>query len=150
MARVTPGPPATPGDLEHARELQELQLGELEAVRVQAEKWRTGLGGLVGLATIIAAVRGANGTAELDTAGKIVSGGLLLLAVVFGAVGSFVSMRAAYGFPGRRLAEASVDALVVRRRDRLRRACRDLRRAVALTYLALAMLVGAVGITWFA
>jgi hypothetical protein len=149
MAKVTPGPPATPGDLEHARELQELQRGELEAVRAQAEKWRTGLGGLVGLATVIAGVRGASGTAALDTTSKIVSGVLLLLAVVFAAVGSFVSMRAAYGFPGRRLAEASLDELVVRRRDRLRRACRDLRRAVLLAYLALAMLVGAVGITWF-
>jgi hypothetical protein len=150
MARITPGPPATPGDLKHAQEIQELQASELDSVRAQAEKWRTGLGGLIGLATIVAAVRGTGGKAELDTIGKIVSGVLLLLAVVFGAVGGFVAMRAAYGFPGRRLAEANLDDLVVRRRDRLRRACRDLRRAVVLAYLALAMLVGAVGITWFA
>jgi hypothetical protein len=69
--------------------------------------------------------------------------------VTLAAVGSFVAMRAAYGFPRRRLAEASVDDLIVRQSNRLRQACRDLRLAVVLAYLSLAMMVGALGITWF-
>jgi len=150
MTSVSPGPPADASDRDFAEQIQQLQAGELDAVRTQAEKWRAGLGGLVGLATVVAAVRGAGDAATLNTAGKILGGTLLLLAVVFSAVGNFAAMRAAYGFPTRRLAEASLAELAARRHERLRRASRDLRRAVVLAYLSLAMVVGALGITWFA
>ncbi|WP_020673115.1 hypothetical protein [Amycolatopsis nigrescens] len=130
--------------------MQDLQAGELDAVRAQAEKWRNGLGGLVALTTVVASIRGAGGAATLDTAGKIVAGALLLFAVAISAIGGFVAMRAAYGFPARRLAEASLDELITRRRDRLRRACRDLRRAVVMAYVSLTMVLGSLGITWFA
>jgi hypothetical protein len=148
MAEIKPGPPATPTDLRLAEELQRLQSGELEAVRAQAEKWRTGLGGLVALATVVAAVR-IGGTDALGLAGRIVAGALLLLAVMAGATGSFVAMRAAYGFPTRRLSEATLDELVARRAKRLRQACSDLRRAVILAYVSLAMMLGALAVTWF-
>jgi hypothetical protein len=59
-------------------------------------------------------------------------------------------MRAAYGFPTRRIAEATVDELHDRRARRLRQACRDLRRSVVAAYLALALVLGSLGITWFA
>ncbi|HEX5407112.1 MAG TPA: hypothetical protein VFX16_32955 [Pseudonocardiaceae bacterium] len=150
MVRVTPGPPAGPDDLARATEIQELRAGELDAVRAQADKWRTGLGGLIGLATVIAAIRGVGGLSALGAGNKIATGVLLLLAIVASAVGSFVAMRAAYGFPTRRLAEASVDELAARRHATLRQACRDLRRAVVLAYVSLAMVVIAVGVTWFA
>ncbi|MEV0279815.1 hypothetical protein AB0I22_25960 [Streptomyces sp. NPDC050610] len=150
MVRVSPGPDATPSELRRAEELQELRVGELEAVREQAEKWRTGLGGLVGLTTVVAALRGPGDAASLDTAGKIAAGALLLLAVAVSAAGGFSAMRAAYGFPARRLAEATVDELTARRRDRLRRACRDLRRAVVMAYVSLAMVLGSLSVDWFA
>lgn len=72
---------------------------------------------------------------------------LLLLSVVVSGAGSFVAMRAAYGFPSRRIAEATMDELHARR---LRQACRDLRRSVIAAYLALALVLGSLGITWFA
>jgi len=149
-ARITPGPPANPNDLTAAKELAELLAGELETVREQADKWRTGLGALIGLATLVGAIRGAGGAAALGTTGKIVAGVLLLLSVAVSGAGSFVAMRAAYGFPTRRIAEATVDELHARRARRLRQACRDLRRSVVAAYLALALVLGSLGITWFA
>jgi hypothetical protein len=147
--RITPGPPARPSDLAGARELAQLRAGELAAVRDQADKWRTGLGGLVALATLVGAIRGVGGAAALDTAGKTVAGVLLLLSVMLSGWGSFVAMRAAYGFPTRRMAEATLEELHARRATRLRQASRDLRRAVVAAYLALALVLGSLGITWF-
>lgn len=147
--RVTPGPEGTPSDRRRAEEMQRLQAGELDAVRAQADKWRTGLTGLTGLITAIAAIKGPATVNSLGPVPGTVVAVLLLLAIVQSAAGSFFAMRAAYGFPGRRETEATFHALVAREQSRLRRSCRDLHVAVALAYFSLAMAVAAIAVTWF-
>jgi hypothetical protein len=87
----------------------------------------------------------------IEVSERIRSGcSMLLLAVSASAAGAFLAMRAAYGFPTRRQAEATLEELVVRDQNRLRRACTDLRRTVVLGYASLVMVVASLAITWFA
>ncbi|CAM5550634.1 putative protein OS=Streptomyces rimosus subsp. rimosus (strain ATCC / DSM 40260/ JCM 4667 / NRRL 2234) OX=1265868 GN=SRIM_039300 PE=4 SV=1 [Streptomyces rimosus subsp. rimosus] len=58
--------------------------------------------------------------------GLLLLGGLLLA-----ACGAFFAMRAAFGLPRRRLADASLEELLTRERLTVRRRIRDLRRAIA-------------------
>lgn len=146
---ISPGPPATPEGRRRAEELQRLRQGELDAVRAQADRWRSGLAGLVGIVTVVAAVWGPAGVSGLGRTGRILVGVLLLLSVLSSGLGTFLSMRAAYGFPRRRQAEATWTEMLAREQTRLRRSCADLRRTVLLAYLALAFVVAAVGITWY-
>lgn len=147
--RVQPGPAGTQASRRRAEELQVLRDRELDAVRAQADKWRTGLSSLVGVGTVVAAIwgpsRGPAGSGGL----RVLVGVLLLLAVCASAVGAFVAMRAAYGFPARRQAEATLDELIARTQSRLRRSCTDLRRTVVLAYASLVLLVAALAVAWF-
>lgn len=56
--RVSPGPPSNAASRHRAIELQRLYREEFAQVRAQAEKWRNGLAGLLGLITSVNLVKG--------------------------------------------------------------------------------------------
>ncbi|MFC4561042.1 hypothetical protein ACFO4E_04145 [Nocardiopsis mangrovi] len=147
--RVEPGSQGSPSQRHLAEELQRRHTDELNSVREQADKWRQGLSGIIGITTIIAAAGGLGLAEGLDTIPRIAAAILLLLAMVLSSSGGFFAMRAAHGFPRRRQTEATLEELVDREQKRLRRSCVDLRKTVLLTYLSLAFLVAAIGVTWF-
>ena len=62
--RITPGPPGTAASRALAEEHQRLRVQELDLIREQAGKWRTGLAALLGLIGGIAVIRGSSLTAD--------------------------------------------------------------------------------------
>ncbi len=74
----------------------------------------------------------------------------LLGAVVSAALGAFLSSRSAFGLPKEEDVPRTVTELIAAERERVRRAVRDLRAAVVLTFVTLALIVASVGVAWYA
>ncbi|MGW5277534.1 hypothetical protein ACWEQP_34430 [Streptomyces sp. NPDC004044] len=147
--RVTAGTPSTPASRQRADESRRLLDDELARTRAQAENWRNGLAGLLGLLTTVGIIKGPN-TVQGLTGGPRAAVGLLLLGgLLLAAFGAFFAMRAAFGLPRRRLADASLKELLTRERLTVRQAVRDLRRAIVAGFLALAVVTAGVGLTWY-
>lgn len=148
MIRLRPGPPATVEDLRRAQELTRLLADELARVRAAASAWRTGLGGLLVALVGFSLVRGRTDVAALAPNWSILVGVLLLAALAVGAAGALALLRAAHGrlsvTPVTELAPAPVG-------DHLEAvaAARALRVGVRLVLACTALLVAAVGITWY-
>ncbi|MCZ0978631.1 hypothetical protein O1L60_03680 [Streptomyces diastatochromogenes] len=123
--------------------------GELARVRAQAENWRNGLAALLGLLTTVGIVKGPDTVQGLSGGTRGAVGLLLLGGLLLAAGGAFFAMRAAFGLPRRRVADASLEELLTRERLTVRRAARDLQRAVAAGFLALAVVTAGIGLTWY-
>ncbi|KQX55790.1 MULTISPECIES: hypothetical protein [unclassified Streptomyces] len=147
--RVTAGTPSTPAGRARAEESRGLLEGELARVRAQAENWRNGLAALLGLLTAVGIVKGPDTLQGLSGGARGTVGVLLLGGLLLSAGGAFFAMRAAFGLPRRRVADASLEELLTRERLTVRRAVRDLRRAVVAGFLALAMVTAGIGLTWY-
>ncbi|MEU7259614.1 hypothetical protein AB0B21_27930 [Streptomyces rimosus] len=147
--RVTAGTPSTPAGRLRAEESRRLLDDELARVRSQAENWRNGLAGLLGLLTAVGIVKGPDTVQGLSGGARAAVGLLLLGGLLLAACGAFFAMRAAFGLPRRRLADASLEELLTRERLTVRQAVRDLRRAIAAGFLALALVTAGVGLTWY-
>ncbi|MEV7569654.1 hypothetical protein [Streptomyces tanashiensis] len=147
--RVTAGAPSTPASRAHADESRGLLAGELARVRAQAENWRNGLAALLGLLTAVGIVKGPDTLQGLSGGARGAVGLLLLGGLLLAAGGAFFAMRAAFGLPRRRVADASLEELLTRERLTVRRAVRDLRRAIAAGFLALAVVTTGIGLTWY-
>ncbi|WP_369147199.1 hypothetical protein [Streptomyces sp. R44] len=147
--RVTAGTPSTPASRSRAEESRSLLVGELARVRAQAENWRNGLAALLGLLTAVGIVKGPDTLQGLSGGARGAVGLLLLGGLLLAAAGAFFAMRAAFGLPRRRVADASLEELLTRERLTVRRAVRDLRRAIAAGFLALAVVTAGIGLTWY-
>ncbi|MEU5683527.1 hypothetical protein [Streptomyces venezuelae] len=147
--RVTAGPASTPAGRRRAEEARRLLDEELSRVRQQAESWRNGLAALLALLTTVGVVKGPDSIQGLTAGTRRTVGILLLGGLALAALGAFLAMRAAFGMPRRRLAEASLEELLVRQRTVTRRAVTDLRRAIVAGFTALAAVTAAVGLTWY-
>ncbi|MFF0425493.1 MULTISPECIES: hypothetical protein [unclassified Streptomyces] len=147
--RVTAGAPSTPASRSRADESRGLLAGELARVRAQAENWRNGLAALLGLLTAVGIVKGPDTLQGLSGGARGAVGLLLLGGLLLAAGGAFFAMRAAFGLPRRRVADASLEELLTRERLTVRRAVRDLRRAIAAGFLALAVVTAGIGLTWY-
>jgi hypothetical protein len=148
--RITPGPPGTAASRALAEEHQRLRVQELDLIREQAGKWRTGLAALLGLIGGIAVIRGSSLTADFPVGSRLAATAGMLAVLLFATVGAFLGMRAAYGLPRRRTLEADVEGLLDYDRGRARRAVRDLRLTIAASFLAVAALGLTAAITWLA
>ncbi|MGW1513591.1 hypothetical protein [Streptomyces sp. NPDC002394] len=147
--RVTAGAPSTPASRSRADESRGLLAGELARVRAQAENCRNGLAALLGLLTAVGIVKGPDTLQGLSGGARGAVGLLLLGGLLLAAGGAFFAMRAAFGLPRRRVADASLEELLTRERLTVRRAVRDLRRAIAAGFLALAVVTAGIGLTWY-
>ncbi|MDV9188689.1 hypothetical protein R6L23_10755 [Streptomyces sp. SR27] len=147
--RVTAGTPSTSASRARADESRGLLEGELVRVRAQAENWRNGLAALLGLLTAVGIVKGPDTLQGLSGGARGAVGVLLLGGLLLSAAGAFFAMRAAFGLPRRRVAGASLEELLTRERLTVRRAVRDLRRAIVAGFLALAMVTAGIGLTWY-
>ncbi|MFE6058215.1 hypothetical protein [Streptomyces sp. NPDC056431] len=147
--RVTAGTPSTPASRARAEESRRLLESELTRVRAQAENWRNGLAALLGLLTAVGVVKGPDTLQGLSGWARGTVGVLLLGGLLLSAAGAFFAMRAAFGLPRRRVADASLEELLTRERLTVRRAVRDLRRAIAAGFLALAVVTAGIGLTWY-
>ncbi|WBB54145.1 hypothetical protein [Verrucosispora sp. WMMD573] len=149
MIRVRPGPTATLTDLRRAQELAALLRGELDRVRTAALAWRNGLGGLLVALIGFSLIRGRSDVSTLAPGWGALVGVLLLAAIVAGVAGALALLRAAHGplsvTPVAELPPAPLgehrEALV---------AARALRLGVLLVLLCTALLIAAVGVTWYA
>ncbi|WP_298462590.1 hypothetical protein [uncultured Cellulomonas sp.] len=148
--RVAPGAAGTAASRARAEHAQEQQDRELELLRQHAANWRNGLVGLVGLITGAGLIKGRESIVGIVPGGQVAVGTLLLAAVVAGVAGTLLSLRAAYGFPRSREVDATWRDVRRNQHARARAAARDLRAAVVLAVVTLALLVGAVAVTWYA
>jgi len=148
MYRLTAGPPATGADLRAARERGRLLAAELTRVREAAAAWRNGLGGLLVALVAFSLVKGRSDIGQLAPLWAAVVGVLLAVALIIGAAGALLLIRAANGPP----AVASTSGLLVRsaadHREALAAAV-ALRWGILLTLCCVTFLVAAVGVTWY-
>ena len=140
--------PATEADLRAAQERERLLAAELPRVREAATAWRNGLGGLLAALVGFSLIKGRSDIGQLAGSWAVWVGILLLAALIVGAVGALLLIRAANGRPS-----------VVPARELLSRNTADhieavtaagaLRRGIVLTLCCAALLVAAVGATWY-
>jgi hypothetical protein len=140
--------PATEADLRAAQERERLLAAELPRVREAATAWRNGLGGLLAALVGFSLIKGRSDISQLAGSWAAWVGILLLAALILGAAGALLLIRAANGRPS-----------VAPARELLSRSTADhieavtaaaaLRCGIALTIGCAALLVAAVGATWY-
>jgi hypothetical protein len=145
---VDAGPSATSDDLRAAQERDRLLSTEVPRVRAAAAAWRNGLAGLLTALAGFSLVKGQSDISQLAVTWAIAAGAALLAAFLGGAAGALLLIRAANGRP-----------TVARVRNLVTRAAADhaealsaasaLRTGIALTLACSALLVTAVGLTWY-
>lgn len=146
--RLKPGSPATAADLRVAQERDQLLRTELVRVREAATAWRNALGALIAGAIGFGLIKGRSDVGQLATGWAAATGLLLLAALVVGAIGALLLIRAAHGRPTvidiKRMppsrAGDHVEALA---------SAAALRAGIVGTLLFALLLVSAVGVTWY-
>ena len=121
---------------------------ELPRVRAVAVDWRNGLAGLLTALVAFSLIRGRSDVSQLAEPWDVVVGILLLVALLAGASAALSLIRAANGRP----AMTQVSRLWPRgMADHLeaKAAVRALRRGIVMSLGCAALLVAAVGITWY-
>jgi hypothetical protein len=148
VRRPGPGPPATPDDLRRAQLRLDLLATELTRVRAEAAAWRNGLGvllaGLVGFGLI----KGRSDVSSLAGGAADAVGVLLLFALLAGTAGALLLLRASFGKPSVVDVNSLPTAQIYTHQEALASA-RALKAGIATTLACAALLVGAVGTTWY-
>jgi hypothetical protein len=80
---------------------QELELGQLEAFRTTAEKWRNGLGGLAALVGTATVIKGPDVVTALGPLARPITIFSIAISLIALVTGSLFAMNAAFGLPGR-------------------------------------------------
>ncbi|MEU1890397.1 hypothetical protein [Streptomyces pristinaespiralis] len=146
--RPRPGPPATPEDLRRAEERDELVRSELPRIRSAALAWRNGLGALLAGLVGFGLLKGRSDVGQLAEGWSAAVGATLLAALLCGACGAALLLRAAHGrfgiVPLRDLPPAAVRA-----HTEALNSVVALRRGVVATSACAALLVAAVATTWY-
>jgi hypothetical protein len=146
--QLSAGRIATAADLQAARERERLLLAELPRVREAATAWRNGLGGLLAALVGFSLIRGRSDIGELAQRWAALVGILLLAALIAGAVGALLLIRAANGRPFVASTHQLLSRTVADHLEALAAAA-ALRRGIALTLTCAALLTAAVGATWY-
>jgi hypothetical protein len=146
--QLRPAGRASEADLRAAQERERLLTAELPRVREAAAAWRNGLGGLLVALVGFGLIKGRSDISQLAGSWAAWVGILLLAALIAGAAGALLLIRAANGRP------SVVPAHKLRSRraadhNEAVAAARALRRGIALTLGCAALLVAAVGATWY-
>jgi hypothetical protein len=125
---------------------------QLADTRKTAENWRNGLVALIGLIGGFSVIKGSSDLSGLPAWAAYMVGVLLAAALACAVFGAWQSLEAAYGTPGVVTREnfhqaGGMDGL---RLGFATQAAARLRLARAATLVTLALLAGAVGLTWYA
>jgi len=152
--RVSPGPDATPHDGLVAEAQLHVLTDELPRIRGTALAWRNGLAALLAGLIGFGLIKGRSDVGQLASPWGAVVGGLLGLSLIAGAIGAALLLRAAHGPPWAISAQDVVSDAVEDPTGESDRAealdsARALGRGVALVYLCGALLVAAVGLSWY-
>lgn len=149
--RVTPIAygPATPADIAAERKAQLAATESLANVRAAATKWAETIGAFTGLLGIGAVIKGRDDIADLEPLAQFFIGVFFLLALIFAGRAIMLAALAAQGkpadnflFTGRRLEAKNLSDAKL--------AAEQLNYSRKATIYAVACVVVAVGITWFA
>ncbi|WP_405775566.1 hypothetical protein [Streptomyces sp. NBC_01538] len=143
-----PGRPATPDDLHRARQRDELFRTELPRVRAAALAWRNGLAALLTGLLGFGLIKGRSDVSGLAQPYAVAVGALLLAALVVGAAGACWLMTAGHGLPSI-TTTARLGSRISTDHEEAVRAVAYLRRGIAATLGCAAILVAAVGMTWY-
>ena len=141
------GSPATSQQRREAQELDKLDTSELDRVRAAADKWKTGLAGLLALIATVSVVKGRDSFKDLNLDRQHAIIVVVGIALALATIASLLAMRAAYGPLERQsLGAGGLRAL---RRQEAANALSDLSLARTLTVFSLIALAAAVGMTWW-
>jgi hypothetical protein len=135
-------------DLRRAQFRLELLSTELPRVRAEAAAWRNGLGVLLAALIGFGLIKGRSDVSTLEAATAQIVGVLLALAVVVGAIGALRLLRASFGKPSVVDVKTLPPAPLYAHAEALDSA-RALRWGIGLTLGCAALLVAAVGVTWY-
>jgi hypothetical protein len=122
--------------------------GELDRVRTAAEAWRNGLAALLAGLIGFGLIKGQSDIGQLAPGWAAAAGFLLLAALAAGGTGAMMLLRAAHGRPAIMRLDTMPPGPIADRRE-AQDAARALRRGIALTLACAALLVAAVGLTWY-
>ncbi|MEV4693555.1 hypothetical protein AB0K27_20930 [Micromonospora echinospora] len=149
LVRLSVGPAkATESDLRAVQQRDRLLRDELPRVRAAAGAWRNGLGvllaGLIGFGLI----KGRSDVGQLAPSWAAVVGAILLAALLVGAVGAVLLLRAAHGRP---FVTSSRELLSPRTADHVEAltSAKALLWGMIATLGCVVLLVAAVGATWY-
>lgn len=130
-----------------AERAQELKFHQLEAVRKQAEGWRTGLGGLSALVATALVIKGRDSVAELSIPFRWSVVMLLGVALASLVWATLMAIRASSGAPGEECLLTGED-LEEWTRQEVQEVQRILTRAARLAVGGVAAIAVAVGLAW--
>jgi len=150
--RVNPGPDACPADQLSARQDYQLVKNSLPRVREAALAWRNGVGALLAGLIGFGLIKGRTDVGELASPSDAVVGFLLLGALLAGTTSALLLLRAAHGRPAAvaiREHRTHRNSAVGTDHTEALRAAGALFRGVVLSLACTALLVAAVGITWY-
>jgi hypothetical protein len=139
----------TADEIQFQEKLQTQFADSLERIRTGADKWRIGLATLLGLITAVSLVKGKDTISGLAHWAQYLVGFLLLLGLIFAAVGGWRAMRASFGNPTLVATPSTPDQLGARSIKDGIKAIRDLAWAKWLTVVSLGAVALAVGLTWY-
>lgn len=148
MASLEAGPVPTLEALAKAHATHALLVSELPRVRAAAQAWRNGLGGLLVALAGFSLVKGRSDITQLDSPWKVLVGASLLGAFIAGGGSALLLLRAAHGRPAVAARDA-VPAAELADHDEALGAARALRQGIVLCLVCTALLVAAVGFTWY-
>ena len=131
-------------------EIAKLFATRLDRARKAAEGWRAGQAALLGLITTVSVVKGPDAVAGLPVGVQIVIGVVLAAALACGITSIVCFTNAAYG----RLEDVDLNVppglrLEQWRTTQLNKARDDINVALVLTYVTLALLAVAIGLSWY-
>ena len=140
--------PVTSEDREWQERARRLTLNSLYDIRAVAGRWAATIGSLTGVLSVVALVAGPRTVDQLQVGWRIAAGAFVLVAIVAAAWATWAAADAAQG---RVLTSLSTYARIREDfRSEETRARQRLSQAKALVVAAMAALVVAVGISWFA
>jgi hypothetical protein len=128
---------------------QDLRFHQLEAVRKQAEAWRTGLTGLTALFGAVLVLKGRESVADLARPYPALILALLLAALAALVMATLSALRAASGMPGDECLLTGED-LEAWTRAETTKAQQSIRRARWLTLVGIGAMAVAIGVAWLA
>lgn len=145
---IRPGRLPTPEELRRAQDHHNLLPGELARIRAASLAWRNGLAALLAGLLGFGLIKGRTDIEGLPSGWSATVGILLLASLIAGAVAALELLRASHGRP-RVVALADLPSAVASDHIEALASVRALRAGIGLTFACLALLVAAVGVTWF-
>jgi hypothetical protein len=132
-----------------ARRAEELRFHQLEAIRKQAESWRTGLASLTALFSAVLVIKGRDNLTSLSAPFAQLVAALFALALLALVVATLSAVRAASGAPGDTCLLAGEDLAAWTRKETAE-AGRKIVIARRASLLGVCLVIAATGLAWFA